>query len=84
MKYSCLLFAAALALCASPVSAAEPVTLTLADFTDGSGAKPGPGWVTEEGGIIHRTTKQGDLISVQDYTSFEIEWEWDGSESSTR
>lgn len=75
MKSPVLLCAAALALCVSSLSA-ETFTLSLADFTDGSGAKPGPGWVAEEGGVIHRAAKQGDLISTQDYTNFTIEWDW--------
>lgn len=76
MKSHRFLLTAAFTLCASAWSVAEPVTLSLADFTDAKGDKPGAGWVPEEGGIIHRAAKQGDLISVKDYSNFELEWDW--------
>ena len=59
MKLPRLFFTAVFALCASALSAADTTTLTLADFTDEKGAKPGPGWVVEEGGVIHRQAKEG-------------------------
>lgn len=71
MKYTLLLLLTASSLCA-----ADPVTLTLQDFTDIKGEAPPAGWVTEADGTIHRTAKSGDLISKKEYTSFEIEWEW--------
>ena len=76
MKISRILLTSAFALCASAWSVADTVTLTLSDFTDANGGKPGAGWVAEEGGVIHRAAKQGDLISVKDYTNFELEWDW--------
>lgn len=59
------------------LSAAEPVQLTLADFTDGKDAAPSAGWSTESDGTIHLTGKgAGALISKQEYSNFELEWEW--------
>jgi len=58
------------------VHAADPITLTLASFNDTKGEPPPPGWVEEEGGVIHRKAKAGDLISKDEYSSFTIEWEW--------
>ena len=65
----------ALAGCASQV--AEPVSLTLDDFTEPKGEKPGLGWSTENG-VIHLTPTKGAsfLISKKDYSSFELTWEW--------
>jgi len=76
MKISRILLTTAFSLCASAWAAADTAKLTLADFTDAKGEKPGPGWTAEEGGIIHRTAKQGDLISVKEFSDFEIEWDW--------
>lgn len=56
--------------------AADPIALSLADFTDAKGAPAPSGWVAEADGVIHRTAKAGDLISKKEYESFEIEWEW--------
>jgi hypothetical protein len=69
-----LLFVAVL--CASHAFAADPITLTLASFNDTKGNPPPPGWVEEEGGIIHRKEKSGDLISKDEFSSFTIEWDW--------
>lgn len=56
---------------------AEPVTLTLADFTDVKGAAPAGGWTAEPDGTIHLVGKGGgNLISKQEFSSFELEWEW--------
>jgi len=57
---------------------AEPVKLTLEDFTDGNGGKPGAGWTTEEGGVIRLTPTKGSgfLVSKKEYASFELEWNW--------
>lgn len=76
MKTQRLFLSAAIALCSSGLAVADSVTLTLADFTDANGGKPGAGWVAEEGGVIHRAAKQGDLISANDYKNFELEWDW--------
>ena len=57
--------------------AADPVTLTLADFTDSKGEAPSSGWVAEADGVIHLSGKgAGALISKNEYTSFELEWDW--------
>ncbi len=57
--------------------AAEPVVLTLADFTDTKNAAPSNGWTAEGGNTIHLVGKGGgNLISKNEYTHFELEWEW--------
>lgn len=61
---------------AGTLFAADPVTLTLQDFTNGNGAPPPAGWVTESDGTIHRVSNGGNLISKDEYASFELEWEW--------
>lgn len=61
---------------ASSLMAAEPVTLTLADFTDGEGNPAPAGWVQESDGTITRVAKAGNIISRLEYDDFEIEWEW--------
>ena len=72
MKLTLPLFLAAAAL-----NAAEPVTLTLADFTDSKGAPPAAGWAVESDGTLHLSGKgAGALISKQEYANFELEWEW--------
>lgn len=77
MKYALLSL-----LAAGTLYAADPVTLTLKDFTDAKGNPPPAGWVTESDGAIHRTAKSGDLISKEDYSNFEIEWEWKVAEGA--
>jgi len=55
---------------------ADPVVLTLKDFTSASGGAPGHGW-TEENGVIHLAEKgAGLLLSKEEYASFDLEWEW--------
>lgn len=62
---------------ASFVSAAEPTALTLTDFTNIKGEPPSGGWQAEGGNTIHLTGKGGgNLISKNEYTNFELEWEW--------
>lgn len=63
---------------ASFVSAAEPVKLTLADFTAASnGEAPAGGWQAESDGSIHLAGKGGgNLLSKNEYSNFELEWEW--------
>lgn len=58
--------------------AAAPEKLTLEDFTDPNGGKPGAGWTTEDGGVIHLTPGKGTgfLISKKEYANFEMEWDW--------
>ncbi|MBL9132993.1 MAG: DUF1080 domain-containing protein [Verrucomicrobiaceae bacterium] len=61
----------------SIVSAAEPVPLTLADFTNVNGETPSGGWQSENDGTIHLAGKGGgNLISKNEYTNFVLEWEW--------
>lgn len=55
---------------------ADPVTLTIADFTDGKGNPAPAGWKTEEDGTIHRVEKAGNIISKKEYANFEVEWDW--------
>lgn len=71
-----LTFFSALTLCAGALSAADTVTLTLDSFNDTKGQKPPAGWVQEEGGVIHRKEKAGDLISKDEYSSVQVEWDW--------
>lgn len=49
----------------------------LTGWTTGDG-KPvsGPGWVVEEGGILHRAAKGGDIFTAEEYTDYELTWEW--------
>ncbi len=58
-------------------SAAEPVQLTLADFTSLKGEAPSGGWQAEGENTIHLAGKGGgNLISKNEYANFELEWEW--------
>lgn len=62
---------------ASFATAADPVYLTLADFTNTKGEAPSGGWSTEGDNTIHLSGKGGgSLISKNEYTNFELEWEW--------
>lgn len=74
MRLHTLLLAAAFA--STVVMAAEPVTLTIDDFTDANGNKPSPGWKVEDDGSIHRVDKAGNIITKKEYANFELEWEW--------
>jgi hypothetical protein len=59
------------------LTAADAVTLTLADFTDAHGAAPSGGWSTDADGTIHLAGKGGgNLISKNEYENFTLEWEW--------
>ena len=72
MKYTLLAL-----LAVGTVYAADPVKLTIDDFTDAKGEKPGPGWVVEDGGVIHLAGKgAGILLTKKEYTSFDLEWDW--------
>lgn len=71
-----LLLAATLAF-THALTAAEPVTLTLADFTDLKDGPPSGGWTAESDGTIHLVGKGGgNLISKKEYSNFVLEWEW--------
>lgn len=61
--------------CSVMASAADPVSLTLADFTGTNGETPSGGW-SEESGVIHLKGKGGNLISKSEYENFVLEWEW--------
>ncbi|HEY1081774.1 MAG TPA: DUF1080 domain-containing protein [Prosthecobacter sp.] len=77
MKTSLLAF---LALGACQLLAADPVSLfdgkSLAGWTGQDGAKPGAGWVIEDGSIHLNGEKGGNLLSEKEYTNFDLEWEW--------
>lgn len=70
------LFAFALTFLQS-LAAADPVALTLGDFTSLKGEAPSEKWVAEADGTIHLTGKgAGYLLSKGEYENFELEWEW--------
>lgn len=48
---------------------------TLAHWTGPDGAKP-EGWEVEAGGVLHFTGKGNLLLSEEEYSSFELQWEW--------
>ena len=54
---------------------------TLAGWTDAKGNPPAPGWVVEDG-VLHRKEKAGDLISVKEFSNFELEWDWKVAEGA--
>jgi hypothetical protein len=45
-------------------------------WADGKGAAPGAGWSFEEGGVVHRAGKAGDIFTKKKYQDFELEFEW--------
>ena len=66
----------AIFLLAGSLFAADPVSLSLKDFTAADGGAPGTGW-SEENGVIQLSGKgTGLLLSKGEYASFELEWEW--------
>ena len=36
----------------------------------------GNGWLVEQGGVLHRAAKGGDLYTAQEYENYELSWEW--------
>jgi hypothetical protein len=44
----------------------------------GRDGKPvtGDGWKVEEGNVIHRAAKAGDLYTEKEYADFELSWDW--------
>jgi hypothetical protein len=75
------LFASLLLLTAPALAGEAPWTdifngKNLDGWTSGTGGKPGDGWKIEEGGVLHRVAKAGDLISDKEYTDFELEFDW--------
>ncbi len=66
---------------------ADPVPLFDGKSLSGwlSGGKPaeaGKGWVIEEGGVLHRADRGGDLLSEKEYGDFVLEFEWKIAEGS--
>jgi len=49
---------------------------SLDHWTDSNGKPPGEGWVIEADGSLFRKEKAGDLLSKQEFASFELTWEW--------
>ncbi|HEX2750709.1 MAG TPA: DUF1080 domain-containing protein [Verrucomicrobiales bacterium] len=62
------------------VVAADPVSLfdgkDLKGWTGADGKPLKSGWVVEEGGVLHRASKGGDLYSEKEYGDFEFSFEW--------
>jgi len=76
MKHALAILLFAGSLFAGSLFAGEPGALTLKDFTNASGGAPGVGW-SEENGVIALSGKgAGILLSKEEYTDFELEWEW--------
>ena len=65
----------------NPLPAAEPEWQslfdgkTLAGWTAMNGKAPGAGWKVEDG-VLHLNGEGGNLLSAEEYTSFEMEWQW--------
>ena len=74
MKRLLLLFAAASALAADPVTLFNGKDLT--GWTNVDGKPMTAGWVVEKDGVLHRATKGGDLYTDKEYGDFEFSWEW--------
>ncbi len=36
----------------------------------------GKGWLVEEGGVLHRAAKGGDIYTAEEYGDYELSWEW--------
>ena len=64
----------------SVLTGGEPVPLSngkdLSGWTDAAGKAPGEGWKVEEGGVIHRAGKAGDLFTAKEYGDFELSFSW--------
>ncbi len=48
----------------------------LTGWTDAKGRPMAEGWKVEEGGVLHRAGKGGDLYTAAEYGDFELSWEW--------
>jgi hypothetical protein len=76
-----LSIAAAISMSSHSLHAAEPNWQSLFDgktmsgWTALDGKAPGKGWQIEEG-IIHLKGQGGNLISTEEFSEFELEWEW--------
>ena len=65
------------------LSAADPLPLyngkDLTGWTTADGkpaAVSDKGWRVEEGGVLHRAGKGGDLYTAAEYGDFDLTWEW--------
>ena len=57
---------------------AEPIDLLsggLDAWESKDGSAPGAGWVLKDG-VLHRADKTGDIVTKEEFSSFEFEWEW--------
>lgn len=48
----------------------------LTGWTNGAGQPVTAGWVVEEGGVLHRAAKGGDIFTAEEYGDYELTWEW--------
>jgi len=74
MKRLLFLFTALAALAADPVSVFNGKDLT--GWTAADGKPVTTGWVVEEGGVLHRASRGGDLYSAKEYADFEFSFDW--------
>jgi hypothetical protein len=60
----------------------EPIALfnarDLTGWTNlkGEPAQVGHGWAMEEGGVLHRVGKGGDIMTAQQFATFTLSWSW--------
>lgn len=63
-----------------PCTAGEPEHLfngkDLTGWTTADGSPVTKGWQVEPGGVLHRTSKGGDIYTAQEYGNFDLTWEW--------
>ena len=43
---------------------------------DGKPVTATTGWIVEEGGVLHRAAKGGDIFTAEEYGDYELTWEW--------
>jgi hypothetical protein len=48
----------------------------LTGWTNGAGQAVTAGWVVEDGGVLHRAAKGGDIYTAEEYGDYELTWEW--------
>lgn len=77
---SLLLFVLAIVTVPSARGAEEPWQSlfdgkTLAGWTALDGKAPGAGWQVVDG-TLHLNGKGGNIVSAEEYSSFELEWDW--------
>lgn len=77
MKYTLL---ALLAACSLTALAGDPAPLfngkDLTGWTTADGKAMTAGWVVEDGGVLHRASKGGDLYTAKEYGDFELSFDW--------